>query len=104
MKRIPIKAAGAFLKEHNLQQVIIICRDAAGTDHILTYGKTKADCREAGLGGDRLKRLFRWPESTLSKYSKRIRCKFCQCDEGMEHLAGCPAIKTKALEGKDDAS
>ena len=68
-KRIPVAAAKRFAQENGLSQVIIIGQGDA-SQHIVTYGVTKEDCRLAAISGDNLKRHCGWPESTISKYSK----------------------------------
>ena len=65
--------ASDLCKAYGLQQVVILCKDLEGVQHIVTAGKTKADCREAGLSGDQLKLVLAWPEETLSKYTKHVK-------------------------------
>lgn len=67
-KRIPISAAKKFAQENGFRQVIIIGLQD-NDQHIVTYGTTKEDCRQAGIGGDNLKKIWGWPKATLSKYS-----------------------------------
>jgi len=45
-KRIPITTAKRVAEQHDLRQVILIGFDGENT-HIVTYGKTKADCAAA---------------------------------------------------------
>ncbi|MEZ0262042.1 MAG: hypothetical protein ACAH80_13620 [Alphaproteobacteria bacterium] len=73
MKKLPIKMATDVCKEYGLDQVVMLCRDKDGVDHIVTAGSNKHNCKEAGLSGDRLKTILAWPEETLSKYTQHVR-------------------------------
>lgn len=73
MRKLPIKMALDVVKAYDLEQVVILCKDKEGTQHIVTAGNTKASCKDAGLSGDMLKQVLAWPEETLSKYTKQIR-------------------------------
>lgn len=50
-KRIPISAAKRFADEFGLRQVVVLGYDGERT-HIVTYGKTKEDCRQAAIAQD----------------------------------------------------
>lgn len=50
-KRIPISTAKAVAEKHNLKQVLLIGFDGDQV-HIVTYGKTKADCEAAAKAQD----------------------------------------------------
>ena len=50
-KRIPILAAENIADKYNLKQVILIGWDG-DLVHIVTYGKTKADCKAAAKAQD----------------------------------------------------
>jgi hypothetical protein len=50
-KRIPILAAENIADKYNLKQVILIGWDG-DLVHIVTYGKTKADCEAAAKAQD----------------------------------------------------
>lgn len=45
-KRIPIATAKAVAEKHGLSQVLLIGWDGERV-HVVTYGKTKADCEAA---------------------------------------------------------
>ncbi len=45
-KRIPITTAKEVAKKHDLSQVLLIGWDGERV-HLVTYGKTKADCEKA---------------------------------------------------------
>lgn len=50
-KRIPIAEARRFGQAHGLSQVILLGWDGENT-HIVTWGKTKADCKSAAQAQD----------------------------------------------------
>ncbi len=60
-KGIPITAAKDIAKRFGKQQVIIVTWDAVhGKEHVTTYGDTKEACRQAALGGDKVKAALGW--------------------------------------------
>lgn len=48
-KRISITSAEKYCKEQKCKQVIIVAWDGEYT-HVVTYGITKEDCRQAAIG------------------------------------------------------
>jgi hypothetical protein len=42
--------------------IIVGANYETGTQHVTTYGKTKAACENAAIGGNAIKRLLKWPE------------------------------------------
>jgi hypothetical protein len=50
-KRIPILAAENIADKYNLKQVLLIGWDGERV-HVVTYGKTKADCEAAAKAQD----------------------------------------------------
>lgn len=50
-KRVPIKAAKDVSEKYNLKQVLLIGWDGENV-HVVTYGKTKADCEAAAKAQD----------------------------------------------------
>jgi hypothetical protein len=50
-KRIPIATAKLVADKHNLKQVLLIGYDGELV-HVVTYGKTKADCEAAAKAQD----------------------------------------------------
>lgn len=50
-KRIPISTAKEVAQKHDLQQVLLIGYDGERV-HVVTYGKTKADCEAAAKAQD----------------------------------------------------
>jgi len=50
-KRIPITTAKRVAQEHDLKQVLLIGWDGERV-HVVTYGKTKADCDAAAKAQD----------------------------------------------------
>jgi len=62
-RTLPISAAKKFAVENDCTQVIVLAFDATGATHVVTYGKSAEDCRQAAQGGNKLKREFLgWPE------------------------------------------
>lgn len=51
MKRIPIAAAKIVADKYNLQQVLLVGFDGEEV-HLVTYGKTVADCAAAAKAQD----------------------------------------------------
>lgn len=49
--RIPIAAAKGIADRHDLKQVLLIGWDGEHV-HVVTYGKTKADCAKAAKAQD----------------------------------------------------
>jgi hypothetical protein len=105
-KRIPIKAAQEIAKKYKLDQVVIVAyeRDAKkGTDmtHIVTYGKTKADCLQAAQGGNMVKKALGWPDS-LQALPSRVKCpKDCLgIDLGDGNFSGCNCRSGKLANGQ----
>lgn len=74
-KRIPITAAKRIAQEFLQDQVILITFDkTSGTTHVVTYGKSKEDCDQAAIGGNKLKREFLgWPEELCNAVPRRMR-------------------------------
>lgn len=50
-KRIPISTAKLVAEKHNLKQVLLIGYDGKLV-HVVTYGKTKEDCKAAARAQD----------------------------------------------------
>ncbi len=66
-KPIPISAAKAIAETYHKQQVIVVTWDAAhGKTHVTTYGDTAEACRQAALGGDKVKAALGWPPDLRS--------------------------------------
>lgn len=64
-KRIPITAARKLAEEHHCQQVIVLAWDGENA-HVVTYGSTKEQCRQAAQGGDLVKIAMKWPADLMS--------------------------------------
>lgn len=60
-KRIPIKAAKEFAKNHGLSHVIIMAYDGE-LNHVVTYGDTVENCAQAADFGNKLKDALGWPK------------------------------------------
>lgn len=62
-KRLPIKTAKELAEAYELDQVILLgWSKETGITHVVTYGKTLEDCKQAADGGNRLKKSLGWPE------------------------------------------
>lgn len=73
-KRIPIKRAADIAAQYAMDQVIIVTWDKAnGCTHVVTYGVTLQDCKEAADGGNLVKRALGWPESECNAQPARAR-------------------------------
>ena len=59
-KRVPIAAARRLAKEYNLSRVMMLTMGEDGTAHLVTYGKTKEQCRLSAQDGERLKKFMGW--------------------------------------------
>lgn len=94
MKKLPVKLAKDVLKEYNLSQVIVLCRDKNGVDHFITYGENRKSCKEAAISADRLKLACGWPPGSLSEYVRK--CAVKNCEQPMPHIhnprTGCIEI------------
>lgn len=53
-ERLPVSAAEKVCKEYKCKQVIIVAWDGERT-HVVTYGITKLDCKQAAHASDLLK-------------------------------------------------
>lgn len=61
--KIPIVAARRIADEYGQSQVIMVTFDkTTGLTHVITYGATAEDCRQAADGGNFIKRALGWPE------------------------------------------
>lgn len=66
-KSIPVSAAKAIAETYAKQQVIVVAWDAEhGKTHVTTYGDTAETCRQAALGGDKVKEALGWPPDQRS--------------------------------------
>lgn len=64
-KPVPITAAKNIAHVYGYDQVVVIARKVGepSTEHVVTYGVSRAHCRVAEKIGDFLKhKIMRWPE------------------------------------------
>lgn len=83
MTRIPIKAAKDISAKYKMDQVIMItwCKKT-GKTHVVTYGKTKADCVQAANGGNLIKRkILGWSDDQCLATPSRSDWKWVKTDE-----------------------
>ncbi len=72
--RIPIIAAKRIADEYAQSQVVLVTFDKeTGLTHVVTYGKTLEECKQAADGGAFVKRALGWPEALIEKSSKPKR-------------------------------
>ena len=71
-KRIPISAAKRIAADHDLRQVILVAWDGNLT-HVVTYGKSVADCDQAARGGNLVKTAMGWPEGLCKEEPSRVK-------------------------------
>ena len=62
--RIPIRIAREVAEEMGCSQVILMAFDGERT-HVVTFGKSATDCEQAAAGGNAIKAVWHWPESTM---------------------------------------
>lgn len=66
-RAVPISAAREIAKRFAKDQVIVVAWDGVHKkEHVTTYGVNKEQCRQAALGGDRVKSALGWPEESRS--------------------------------------
>lgn len=68
-KRLPIKSAADFGQKHQCTQVIIAAWDGERT-HIVTWGRTLAECKQAADGGNKIKDALGWPKDLHAEPSR----------------------------------
>lgn len=71
-KRIPIAAAKRFGQEQECRQVIVVAWDGERT-HVVTWGQTLADCKEAANGGNFVKKALGFPEADCKAEPARAK-------------------------------
>ena len=59
-KRVPVMAAKRVAQEQGLRQVVLLAYDGELV-HVVTYGKTKADCADAAKSGAWIMRALKSP-------------------------------------------
>ena len=69
VKRIPIKVAKKLATDLKQSIVVLVTWDGdktspdSGTTHVVTYGKSKAECEWAAILGNRIKKeVLNWPD------------------------------------------
>lgn len=72
--RIPIAAAKRIAEEFGQRQVVLVTWDGE-TTHVVTYGKSVADCEQAAQGGNFVKKAMGWPEALCAARPARARRK-----------------------------
>jgi hypothetical protein len=73
-KPIPIAAAREIADRFEKDQVVIVTWDwKHGRTHVTTYGRTLADCEQAAVGGNAVKRALGWPDELCQDKPARAR-------------------------------
>jgi hypothetical protein len=74
MKNIPIAAAKRIANDYEYPEVVIFAYDPeSGDQHVTTYGKNLAQCKDAARAGNYLKKALGWPDELC--HSKPARQK-----------------------------
>lgn len=61
MRRIPLTAAKDLANDYDLSQVILVAFDRTdGSTHVVTYGRTIQDTRQASEGADWVMHAMGW--------------------------------------------
>lgn len=68
---LPVEIAKDVLEKNGFRQVVILANDQDNVNHIITYGDSKENCKQAGLAGDFWKDVLGWPPEKRSKYTKQ---------------------------------
>ena len=75
-KRIPTTEAKRLAKLYAQNQVIIVTWDKIyNRQHVVTYGLSVADCEQAALGGNFVKKALGWPDEQCHAEPARMRRK-----------------------------
>lgn len=72
--RVPIKAAKELAEKYDLDQVIITAWDGERM-HVVTYGRSLEDCKQAAQGGNFVKKALGFPEELCNEVPSRARRK-----------------------------
>jgi hypothetical protein len=71
---MPIKTANELAEAYELDQVILLgWSKKTGLTHVVTYGKTLEDCKQAADGGNRLKKALGWPDDECKAVPNRVK-------------------------------
>ncbi len=71
---IPIEAAKRIADEYDQNQVIIVTFDKqTGETHVVTYGRTIEECKQAAQGGNFVKKALGWPDSICHAVPERAK-------------------------------
>lgn len=73
-KRIPIAVAKRLAEELGLKQVILTAWDGE-LMHVVTYGTTLADCEQAAIGGNFIKKALGYPPEDCRTMPARYKAK-----------------------------
>jgi hypothetical protein len=70
--KVPIDDAKQIAAKHGLRQVIIVAWDGDAT-HVVTYGQSLEDCKQAAQGGNFVKKALGWPDDLCHATPERLK-------------------------------
>lgn len=75
VKRIPIQAAKDVAKKYKQNQVAIVTFDkTTGITHVITYGISVEECKQAALLGNLIKEhVLKWPKDQCNAVPSRAK-------------------------------
>ena len=74
MKRLPIRSAKEVARKYKQDQVILITFDAANNlTHVVSYGKTLKDCKEAADAANAFRWQLGFPVALCHEVPRRLR-------------------------------
>jgi hypothetical protein len=74
VKRIPISACKAISKKYGQSQVVLVTFDKTNNrQHVVTYGQSVQDCKQAALGGNFVKKALGWPDNLCHAKPARLK-------------------------------
>lgn len=74
---IPISEAKRVLNDNDMAHVVIFAVSADGQQHVATFGKTRANARQAAEAGNKLKAALGWPGNLCNSVPLERICKNC---------------------------
>jgi len=73
-KKIPISSVKKIGIDYGYSQVIVVAwDDITGTQSVATWGKTLAQCDQAAIGGNFVKKALGWPDELCNTKPRRSK-------------------------------
>lgn len=93
-RRIPIAAAKRIAEDYDMDQVVLVTfSKSTGRTHVVTYGKTVEECRQAAQGGNLVKKALGWPDELCHEKEVLVSCDICEgtgiCGVGDQDCRNC---------------